>query len=64
MDEYGLIPQNILRQAIAELFEKITEGQQQGSVTDEVNEPRENSCEDNYSEPVVLVNQSQTVEDK
>ena len=64
MDEYGLIPQNILRQAIADLYEKITEGQQEDNATQNVDDVtvRENSYEDNYSEPVVPVNQ--TVEDK
>ena len=58
MDEYDLIPQDILRQAIADFYEKITKGEHEGSAAENVDEWRENSSEDNYSEPVVTVNQT------
>ncbi|MEO1377045.1 MAG: hypothetical protein AAFW70_22680 [Cyanobacteria bacterium J06635_10] len=62
MDEYGFIPQQIIRQAIADFYEKITKQQPDGSTAEDVDESRENSDEDNYSEPVVPVNQ--TIEEK
>ncbi|NJN14086.1 MAG: hypothetical protein HC815_41935, partial [Richelia sp. RM1_1_1] len=37
MDEYGLIPQAILREAVADLYQKITEGQQEESAAPDVN---------------------------
>ena len=76
MDEYGLIPQDILRQAIGDFYEKITQGQHEGNTTqnvDDISEARENSCSDNYSlhgvtvnqtvDDVEIVNQAVTVED-
>lgn len=68
MDEYGLIPHQILREAIEDLHQKYEKRQQEGSATqnvdDVVEDERKNSYSDNYSEPVAPVNQSQTVEEK
>ncbi|NJN07558.1 MAG: hypothetical protein HC815_06025 [Richelia sp. RM1_1_1] len=72
MDEYGLIPQTILREAIADLYQKITEGQQEGSAACDVDLNINNGTHDangddyDYNQPVLQVptNQSQTVEDK
>ncbi|MGB3653420.1 MAG: hypothetical protein WBA41_19675, partial [Rivularia sp. (in: cyanobacteria)] len=67
MDEYGLIPQNILRIAIADFYHKIAdkEGQQEGSAAQDVddiaNNVRENSDDNHYTEPNPP---TQTVEDK
>ena len=64
MDDYGFLPQWIIREAVADLYEKIAEGQHEGSVAMYVDESQENSCSDNSNEPVVPVNHCQTVEEK
>ena len=61
MDEYGFIPQQILRAAIADLYQKITKGQQEGNAAQDVDDVVENDAND-YSEPVIQVNE--TVENK
>ncbi|WP_414620798.1 hypothetical protein [Calothrix sp. CCY 0018] len=64
MDEYGLIPQNILRRAIADLYQKIEDekGQPEENAAQEV-DVRENSGNDNYNQPS-QPNPVQTVEEK
>lgn len=66
MDEYGLIPQAILREAVADLYQKITEGQQEESAAPDVNGVgvRVNNDNSHYSEPIPSVNQIPTVKDK
>ena len=65
MDEYGLIPQAILREAVADLYQKITEGQQEESAAPDVNGVGVRVNDDNhYSEPIPSVNQIPTVKDK
>lgn len=67
MDEYGLIPQDILRQAIADLYQKMTEGQQpEASTAHDVDEVRvrENSDDNNYSQPITPTVPTLTVEQK
>ncbi len=68
MDEYGLIPHQILREAIKDFHQKYEKKQQEGNaaqdVDDVVEDERENSSSDNCSESVASVNQSQTVEEK
>ncbi|MEM7555370.1 MAG: hypothetical protein AAF378_14960 [Cyanobacteria bacterium P01_A01_bin.84] len=63
MDEYGFIPQQILREAIADLYQKITKGQQEESAAQDVGDVRGNSYSDNYSEPVAPVDKTQDVSD-
>ena len=62
MDEFGLIPQDILRRAIADLYQKIAEGEEDESTAHDmdvvVDAPRNN----NYTQP--QPNQEQTVEEK
>ncbi|MGB3650277.1 MAG: hypothetical protein WBA41_03585 [Rivularia sp. (in: cyanobacteria)] len=65
MDEYGLIPQAILREAVADLYQKITEGQPEESAAPDVNGVGVRVNDDNhYSEPIPSVNQIPTVKDK
>ncbi|MEA5594756.1 hypothetical protein [Rivularia sp. UHCC 0363] len=65
MDEYGLIPQAILREAVADLYQKIREGQQEESAARDVNGVGVRVNDDNhYSEPIPSVNQIPTVKDK
>ena len=65
MDEYGLIPQAILREAVADLYQKIMEGQQEESAAPDVNGVGVRVNDDNhYSEPIPSVNQIPTVKDK
>ena len=68
MDEYGLIPHQILREAIEGLHQKYEKKQQEGDAAqhmdDVVEDERRNSCSDNYSQTAPQVNQSQTVEEK
>ena len=64
MDEYGFIPQDILRRAIADLYQKIAEGEEDGSTAhdmDVVGDTPGNNGND-YTQP--QPNQEQTVEDK
>ena len=69
MDEYDLIPQDILRQAIADFYEKTIKGQQEKIATqdvdDVVEDKRENSRHDNdYIEPIAQPNQGETIEER
>ena len=67
MEEYGLIPQDILRKAIADLYQKISEGEQQEAATQEVDDAPENTNEavnNKYNESKFSANQSQTVEER
>ncbi|MEO1377921.1 MAG: hypothetical protein AAFW70_27305, partial [Cyanobacteria bacterium J06635_10] len=64
MDDYGLIPQNILRRAIADLYQKIAEGEQDESTAHDMdvvdNASGNNGNDYNQQQP----NEEQTVEDK
>lgn len=65
MDEYGLIPQAILREAIKDLYQKIMEGQPEENAAPDVNGVDVRVNDDNhYSEPIPSVNQIPTVKDK
>lgn len=69
MDNYGLIPQEILREAIFDLYQKYTFGEHKETNADDVNDvvedARENSEDNiNNTEPPVKPNQDQTIEEK
>ncbi|MEM7556063.1 MAG: hypothetical protein AAF378_18580 [Cyanobacteria bacterium P01_A01_bin.84] len=71
MDNYGLIPQDILRSAIADLYQKITEGEEPDeaveSADENVADVEENSAqevEDSYNQQTPSNGSSQTVEEK
>ncbi len=80
MDEYGLIPQDIVRRAIANLYQKIEdkEGQREGSAAPDVDKDKKqqeeaasyvdvrdtNSYREDHHNSNSSTNQTQTVEDK
>ena len=71
MDNYGLIPQEILRSAIADLYQKITEAEEPDEVVESadknVADEEENSTQevdDSYNQQTPPKGSSQTVEDK
>ncbi|NJM22626.1 MAG: hypothetical protein HC907_29915 [Richelia sp. SM1_7_0] len=70
MEDYGLIPQDILRSAIADLYQKITEGEEpheEESVDKNVANVQENSTQevdDSYNQQTPPTSSSQTVEQK
>ena len=70
MDDYGLIPQDIVRSAIADLYQKITEVEEPaevGSVDKDVDGTTENTShevDDSYTQQTPPNGSSQTVEEK
>ncbi|MEL6457336.1 MAG: hypothetical protein AAFQ91_03645 [Cyanobacteria bacterium J06621_15] len=71
MDNFGLIPQDILRNAIADLYQKITEGEEPHeeveSADENVADVEENSTQevdDSYNQQTPATSSSQTVEDR
>ncbi|MEO1378574.1 MAG: hypothetical protein AAFW70_30800, partial [Cyanobacteria bacterium J06635_10] len=62
MDEFGLIPQNILRRAIADLYQKIAEGEEGESTAHDVVDNAPGNNDNDYTQP--QPNQEQTVEEK
>ncbi|MEO1432614.1 MAG: hypothetical protein AAFV71_26780, partial [Cyanobacteria bacterium J06633_8] len=71
MDNFGLIPQDILRNAIADLYQKITEGEEPHeeveSADENVADVEENSTqevEDSYNQQTPPKGSSQTIEER
>ncbi len=71
MDNFGLIPQDILRSAIADLYRKITEAEEPNEVVESadknVNDVEENSTQevdDSHTQQTPPNDSSQTVEEK
>ncbi|NJO65183.1 MAG: hypothetical protein HC836_45880 [Richelia sp. RM2_1_2] len=66
IDDYGLIPQDILRSAIADLYEKIKDGEER-SADKNVADVKENSTQEvneNHNQKTPPTGSSQTVEEK
>ncbi len=71
MDNFGLIPQDILRSAIADLYQKITEAEEPDEVVestdknvDDVEENSTQEVDDSYTQQTPPNGSSQTVEEK